>query len=292
MKIKVKIKPTKKLKKKILILISALLMLSVCTALFSACSRKSKDTEKETDTEIATLSASEHLSPGESATEPTSEPEPDTQEATDTDTLSETNLETDTESPTEAPTETPTEAPTEEPTEPETEPAPSLKYISFDNGTCAVSGIGDVKDVYVVIPEKSPSGDVVVAIEDKAFYENSTVKAVQIPSTVMSIGDMAFGGCSSLVYVSVDEKNRAYIDVDGILYTKDKTKLILLPGANPTSEIFISASVTEIAAMAIYNNSSLKSIKYGGTLSDWNKIKIGDKNYGVYAASLSFAVTE
>ena len=292
MKIKVKIKPTKKLKKKILILISALLMLSVCTALFSACSRKSKDTEKETDTEIATLSASEHLSPGESATEPTSEPEPDTQEATDTDTLSETNLETDTESPTEAPTETPTEAPTEEPTEPETEPAPSLKYISFDNGTCAVSGIGDVKDVYVVIPEKSPSGDVVVAIEDKAFYENSTVKAVQIPSTVMSIGDMAFGGCSSLVYVSVDEKNRAYIDVDGILYTQDKTKLILLPGANPTSEIFISASVTEIAAMAIYNNSSLKSIKYGGTLSDWNKIKIGDKNYGVYAASLSFAVTE
>ena len=276
------------MKKKILILLSALLVLSVCTPLFSACSRKSKDTEKETDTETATLTGSEHLSPGESTTEGYTEPESDTTKTQDTETVTET----DTEAPTEAPTEKPTEAPTEEPTEPETEPAPSLKYVSFDNGTCSVSGIGDVKDVYVVIPEKSPSGDVVIAIEDKAFYENPTIKAVQIPSTVMSIGEMAFANCSSLVYVSVDTKNRAYIDVDGILYTKDKAKLILLPSASPTAEIFISASVTEIAAMAIYNNSSLKSIKYGGTLSDWNKIKIGDKNYGIYAASLSFAVTE
>lgn len=280
------------MKKKILILLSLLLTLSACTPLFSSCSRKDRDkgTEKESGTEIATLTGSEHLSPNESENGTDTEPETSTDSATDT--TAESDTETYTEAPTEEPTEAPTEAPTEEPTEPETEPAPSLKYVSFDNGTCSVSGIGDVKDVYVVIPEKSPAGDVVIAIEDKAFYENSNIKAVQIPSTVMSIGDLAFAGCSSLVYVSVDAKNRAYIDVDGILYTKDKTKLILLPGASPVAEIFISASVTEIAAMAIYNTSSLKSIKYGGTLSDWNKIKIGDKNYGIYAASLSFAVTE
>lgn len=282
------------MKKKILMLLSALLALTVCTPLFSACSDRDDKKERESNTELGTLTGSEHLSANESESGSEVNGESEELTVTSTDTVSETQSEsvTETEAPTETPTEEPTQAPTEEPTEEPTEPAPSLKFVSFDNGTCSVSGIGNVKDVYVVIPEKSPAGDVVIAIEDKAFYENSTIKAIQIPSTIMSIGELAFGGCSSLVYVSVDEKNRAYVDVDGILYTKDKTKLILLPGANPAGEIFISASVTEIASMAFYNTTSLKTIKYGGTLSDWNKIKIGDKNYGIYSASLSFAVTE
>jgi hypothetical protein len=274
------------MKKKISVLLCGIIVLGLCTPTLTSCSYK--DREKDEETVISTINNSQHLSPNESDTAnqtlaPTAAP---------TEKPTEKPTEPPTEEPTEPPTEKPTEKPTEAPTEEPTEPAPSLKYVSFDNGTCSVSGIGDVKDVYLVIPEKSPTGEVVVAIEDKAFYENSTIKAVQIPSTVMSIGELAFGGCTSLVYVSVDEKNRAYIDLNGILYTKDKTKLILLPGANPAGEIFISASVKEIAPMAFYNTSSLKTIKYGGTLSDWNKIKIGDKNYGIYAASLSFAVTE
>ncbi len=280
------------MKNKILMLLAALLTLTLCTPLFTACSKSDEEKEKESNTELSSLTSSEHLSPNESASEINSETEAPTDAPTEAPTAAQTETEAPSEVPTEKPTEKPTEEPTEKPTEEPTEPAPSLKYVSFDNGTCSVSGIGDVKDVYVVIPEKSPAGDVVIAIEDKAFYENSTIKAIQIPSTVMSIGDLAFGGCSSLVYVSVDAKNRAYVDADGILYTKDKTKLILLPGANPAGEIFISASVTEIAPMAFYNTTSLKTIKYGGTLSDWNKIKIGDKNYGLYSASLSFAVTE
>ena len=263
-------------------------MLGLCVPTLASCSYRDNDRDREDKTETSTLNSSSHLSPeeSESATSTVAPTVAPTQKPTEKPT------EPPTEEPTEPPTEKPTEKPTEAPTEEPTEPAPSLKYVSFDNGTCSVSGIGDVKDVYLVIPEKSPSGDVVIAIEDKAFFENSTIKAVQIPSTVMSIGELAFGGCSSLVYISVDAKNRAYIDIDGILYTKDKTKLILLPGANPAGEIFISASVKEIAPMAFYNTTSLKTIKYGGTLSDWNKIKIGDKNYGIYSASLSFAVTE
>ena len=275
--------------KKTAMLLSCLLILSVSIPTLTSCSgRAGQETEtdntNESTIESATINLGEHL-----ATEAKTEIITETEAITETE---EQTTEKQTEAPTERPTEKPTEKPTEAPTERETEPAPSLKYVTFDNGTCSVSGIGDIKDAYVIIPEKSPAGDVVIAIEDKAFFENSTMKAIQIPSTVMSIGELAFGGCSSLVYVSVDAQNRAYTDVDGILYTKDKTKIILLPCANPTAEIFISVAVKEISAMAFYNTSSLKSIKYGGTLSDWNKIKIGDKNYGIYSASLSFAVTE
>ena len=174
----------------------------------------------------------------------------------------------------------------------ETEPPRSLKYFSYDNGTCAVSGIGDCTDVYVIIPERSPSGDIVIAIDDKAFFNNTNIKAVQIPSTVMTIGEQAFAGCSSLVYISVSENNKAFSELSGVLYSKDKTKLILFPTANPSTEITISVKVTEICDMAFFSSPALKQIKYGGTVQDWSKIKLGEKNYGLYSASVTFGVVQ
>lgn len=259
-------------------------MLTLALPSLAACSRGDKkegESESSTGIESGTLTGNEHLS---------TENESDTNTQSETPNESEAPTEKETEAPTEEPTQT--EAPTEEPTEAETDPAPSLEYISYGNGTCSVSGIGDYKDLYVIIPEKSPAGDVVTSIEDKAFFENPSIIAVQIPSTVMSIGKMAFGGCSALVYVSVDTKNKVYTDINGVLFSKDKTRLILFPSANQTTELSISASVTEIADMAFFSTPYLKYIKYGGALSDWNKIKIGEKNYGIYSASLSFAVNE
>lgn len=196
-----------------------------------------------------------------------------------------------TEMPTEEPTEEPTEAPTEteEPTEAETEPPVSLEYRSFGNGTCCVVGIGTSTDVCVVIPERSPSGDIVTAIEDKAFYRNEKIKAVQISSTVTSIGEMAFGGCSSLVYVSVDDGNRAYCDVDGILYSLDKSVIVAYPSASGARELTISVHVTEIAPMAFYGCDNLTTINYTGTVADWGNIDIGDYNYGLFTASINCA---
>lgn len=272
------------MKRKIICLLSALLMVALVIPTFSACTGKGgKENETSSDTESGMLIGSEHLS---------TESESESESVTETEATNQT--EPPTEQPTELPTETPTEQPTEKPTETETETEPpvSLKYISYDNGTCSVAGIGNYTDSYVIIPEKSPNGDIVIAIEDKAFFENTNIKAVQIPSTLMSIGSMAFGGCSSLVYISVDSNNKVYIDISGVLYSKEKTKLLYFPAASQAAEIFISVSVTEIADMAFFNTPYLKKINYGGTLSDWNKIKIGDKNYGIYAASLSFAVTE
>ena len=275
------------MKKRIIYLLIALLIVSLCaTALTSCQSADEKESESSTDTEIGTLSASEHLS-----TEPS---ETEAKTVTETEKHTEKHTEARTEKPTETEkiTEAPTEKPTEKVTEAETEPPVSLKYTSNGNGTCSVTGIGNYTDAYVIIPEKSPAGDVVTSIDDKAFFENSRIKAIQIPSTVMNIGEMAFGGCSALVYISLDQNNKVYTDLGGVLYSKDKSRLICFPSACGAAEIFISVNVTEISAMAFYSTPSLKSIKYGGTLTDWNKIKIGDKNYGIYSASLSFAVTE
>ena len=201
---------------------------------------------------------------------------------------------TETEEPTEAPTDPPVVIETEEPeeiieTEKETEPpAPviSLEYQSNGNGTCSVTGIGNVTDTYVAIPEKSPEGDVVTAIESDAFYGNLTLRAVEIPSTVATIGEMAFADCPELVYISVSKSNRHFTDVGGVLYSIDMEKLLAFPSASGASSISIPLSVEYIAAMAFYGCENLQAIHYEGTLSEWSKLEVGEMNYGLYTASI------
>ena len=244
--------------------------LTVAITMLAACSTVLWDSN-ETLLE-GTLSATEHLSP-DTDEESIIFPDP-----YDTDSEVITERETETEQPTEKETET--------------EPKPeekSLKFTSYGNGTCSLSGIGTYTDVYLTIPERSPDGDVVIDIDEKAFYENTYIKAVYIPSTVMSIGEKAFGGCASLIYVSVDEKNKSFCDLGGVLYSKDKTTLILFPSANQSSEITISKNLRKICDMAFFDTPNLDKIIYTGTLEDWGKIIIGEKNNGLYSASISFA---
>ena len=126
----------------------------------------------------------------------------------------------------------------------------------------------------------------VTSIEDNAFLGNSVIKAIEIPSTVSHIGTMALGNCVSLVYISVDSNNKSYTDIDGVLYSKDGSALIVYPAACGATTLTLSKSVVSIAAMAFYGCDTLQSIQYEGSLSDWSKISIGDMNYGLYTASV------
>ena len=274
---------SKNMKKPFICLTSLLLIFCLSSVvIFASCQNKDKSKIEETSSEELSslesgeIDGTEHLSPEEPTEIPTTE----------------VTTEEITEAPTEAKTEetttVQTEKETEEPTEPP-KPIESLKYTSYGNGTCAVSGIGTCKDTYIIIPEKSPEGDIVTAIEEKAFYGNTDIKAVYIPSTVSFIGKYAFGGCSSIVYISVDKGSNNFKDIDGVLYTKDETRLILFPSASKNPEITISLAVKIIDDMAFVQCDSLKSIKYAGTFNNWSNIDIGDSNAGLYSASITFA---
>ena len=77
-------------------------------------------------------------------------------------------------------------------------PTASLIYQSNGDGTCAVIGITDSTAQYIVIPEKSPEGDVVVSIANEAFSENDSIAYVSMPNTVTLIGYKAFYSCKKL----------------------------------------------------------------------------------------------
>ena len=197
----------------------------------------------------------------------------------------ETTEETKTESVTETEAETEIESETEKAPEPIV--VKSLKFTSFGNGTCAVSGIGDITDPCVIIPERSPEGDIVISIDSLAFYSNKAIKTVQIPSTVTKIGAKAFGNCSSLVYISVDTSNIAFCDIEGVLYSSDLTTLIHYPAASGATSIEIPSDLKRIEDMAFYNCDNLREIVYDGSYESWGKIEVGELNYGIISASIS-----
>lgn len=264
-----------------LIVVMLALIISCCLI---SCKKDAED-NSDTSTETGTLDNASHLSPSESIEETGTDDEEDTTTIPPATVTEEEETEAKTEKQTEKITEAP--EPTETESETETDaPAESLDYVSFGNGTCTVSGIGSCSDVCIVIPERSPTGDVVTAISEKAFFENTAIKAVQVPSTVTEIGNLAFGGCTSLVYISVDSGNRAFCDVDGILFSLDKTELIAYPAASGASKLDISSNIEKIHDMAFFGCDKLELINYAGTLAEWGKIKIGDSNYGLYTASI------
>ena len=162
-----------------------------------------------------------------------------------------------------------------------------LTFTSNGNGTCTLSSIGACKDICVVIPATSPSGEKVTAIGSQAFYNCTTITVVQIPASVTSIGHLAFGGCTNLVYITVSAGNYSYKDIGGVLYTADAKTLVHDPAGSGASSVSIPASVNKIEDMAFYGCKALKSIRYGGTQDAWSRIAVGSMNYSLNAASVT-----
>lgn len=102
--------------------------------------------------------------------------------------------------------------------------------------------------------------DSVTSIDSYAFVNCTSLKSVKIPDSVTSIGSDAFLCCSSLTTIEVSNYNENYSSTDGILFNKDKSKLITYPAGKPNETYEIPDSVTGIGYYAFYYCKSLKSV--------------------------------
>ncbi|MBQ2735059.1 MAG: leucine-rich repeat protein [Clostridia bacterium] len=196
----------------------------------------------------------------------------------------------ETDPPTESNSQIESDEPTESMTEKESEELlpDGLRFASNGDGTCRLVSLGNCTDACVVIPDFSPAGDRVTVIDARAFYGSATVTAIQIPSSVRSIGELAFADCKNLMYISVSVQNAVYCDVDGVLYTADERMLIQYPPKRAGEEIVIRGVTVEICDMAFYNCATLVRVIFTGTAEQWENIRIGTKNYSLSAASKTF----
>ena len=135
------------------------------------------------------------------------------------------------------------------------------KYYSSANGVlfdknkseiiCYPAGI---KNVGYSIP------DGVTVIRDRAFNKCISLNSITIPKSVQDIETYSFFGCTSLEAINVAASNKNYADVNGILFSKDKTKIVCYPANKKNMSYSIPVSVKVVGVAAFRDCIYLKGI--------------------------------
>ncbi|HAC32270.1 MAG TPA: hypothetical protein DCF70_06550 [Treponema sp.] len=114
--------------------------------------------------------------------------------------------------------------------------------------------------------------DSVTSISDYAFYDCTSLSSVTIPDSVTSIGDASFAGCTSLEDITVDSNNPNYSSIDGVLFNKDATDLIIYPAGKQSDTYTIPNSVTTIGTRTFEDCTSLTTITVDSNNPNYSSI--------------------
>lgn len=163
------------------------------------------------------------------------------------------------------------------------------KIIKIPEGItkiCAYALSGERGDVAeeIVLPSS------LLVIEENAFYGRKQLEKINIPEGVQAIPRGAFCGCEKLKTISipasvseintdafpigysfgaqscsfasinVDCKNQHYCSIDGMLLSKDCTKLLFVPNCIQSTTLRIPDGVEIICENAAYGNSNLTKV--------------------------------
>ena len=117
-------------------------------------------------------------------------------------------------------------------------------------------------------------------VEADAFAECTALVSVALPPHVVADANL-FGGCTSLVELSVDVRSAYLCAEDGVLYNKDMTKLLTYPAACAQQSFALPQTVREIAPGAFAKASYLKEVTFTDSEAE---LVIGERAF--YASGL------
>jgi hypothetical protein len=124
----------------------------------------------------------------------------------------------------------------------------------------------------------------VMTIGSSTFYNCRALTSIAIPAAVFSIGSDAFGLCFALDSITVDPANATFSSLDGVLFNKTQTTLVVYPRGR-TGPYAIPAGVTSIFGAAFRFAAGVTSIHIPASVTS-----IGTEAFSGCAALTSFSV--
>lgn len=120
--------------------------------------------------------------------------------------------------------------------------------------------------------------DSLTTIEKNAFYNCEKLKSVTIPKNVSTIGLAAFvEGMwdSSLTEIKVDPENPYFSEKDGVVFSKDGTKLIVFPSGR-SGDYQIPEGTTRVEDYAFYYCVNVSSVTIPGSVKSLGEGAFGN----------------
>lgn len=137
--------------------------------------------------------------------------------------------------------------------------------------------------------------DSLKTIDFEAFYSCDSLESINIPANVSEIDYYVFEACRKLKEITVDEDNQYFSSENGVLFDKNKTKLIAYPAGKEDStyiipdgvtfieeyafsrsrlnSLVIPKSVETIGIESVYESESLTAVYYCGTEEEWANVE-------------------
>ncbi len=133
----------------------------------------------------------------------------------------------------------------------------SLTGIEFGE---AVTGIGSLSFYGCASLKEVSLPESLRDIGEFAFFYDSSLRTVYIPASVTSIGASPFGDCPALERIEVASDNPNYTSQDGVLYTKDMSRLINYPIGDGKESFTLPPYVAVIGSNSMRNNTVMTSV--------------------------------
>lgn len=129
------------------------------------------------------------------------------------------------------------------------------------------------KTTLIVMP-RAKSGELILPDSLESFYDDFSgcrnLTSVYIPNLAYGLSALMFRGCDSLENIIVSDEHEGYTSVDGVLYSKDMSEIIVYPGGKKGGFI-IPETVTSMygnADQVFYDCKNLTSIYIPSGISD------------------------
>ncbi len=113
----------------------------------------------------------------------------------------------------------------------------------------------------------------VTTLNYRALSNCRKLTTLAIPASLISIGSEAFGNCQALTSISVDAANPNYSSQDGVLFDKNKTKLLAFP-PGLGGGYAVPAGVTSIGSNAFLTCEKLIGITFPPSLVEMEPLAV------------------